>query len=91
MYTGFWWGNLRERDCNRPGPVVQISDKATKKARRYTGRRAVASLYIEREEVQFVWCAHVHLPGYMDETAELSFPHDLILMFLRCQLWTGVH
>jgi len=22
-----------------------------------------------------VWCAHVHLPGYMNETAELTLPH----------------
>ena len=32
---------------------------------------SLASLYIEREEVKSVWCAHVHLPGCMNETAKL--------------------
>jgi len=27
----------------------------------------------------------------MNNTAELPFPNDLILMLLWCQLWTGVH
>ena len=43
--------------------------------RRETGRRALASLFIEREGEKFVWCAHVHFPGYMNETVELPLPH----------------
>ena len=30
--------------------------------------------------------AHVHLPGYMNETAELPLPHELVLC-LRRHLW----
>ena len=25
--------------------------------------------------MKFVWSAHVHLPGYMNETVELPLPH----------------
>ena len=35
----------------------------------------LASLSIEREEVKSVWCSHVHLPGYINETVELPLPH----------------
>jgi len=35
----------------------------------------MASWYIEREEVKFVWCAHVHFPGYMKETVEFHLAH----------------
>jgi len=30
---------------------------------------------MEREEVKFILCPHVYLPGCMDGTAELPFPH----------------
>jgi len=32
--------------------------------------------------MKFVWCAHVHLPGYMNETAAFE-----LILCLRCQLW----
>jgi len=35
----------------------------------------LASLYIESGEEKFVWCAHVHLPGYVNANFELPLPH----------------
>jgi len=32
-------------------------------------------VYIEKGEVKFVWCANVHLAGYMNKNAELLFLH----------------
>jgi hypothetical protein len=37
----------------------------------------VGYVYIEWEEVKFVWCAHERLPGCVNKTAELPFPYML--------------
>jgi len=39
----------------------------------------------------FVWCAHEHLPGYMNKMAEFPFPRMIDSHALQCLLWTGVH
>jgi len=42
---------------------------------------------LKGERLKFVWCAHVHLPGYMNETAELPLPH--MNLFSVCDVSYG--